>query len=217
MASTLSILRLWALAAGANLARPRGDRLDTLALSDDVPRAKETLDRWWNLSGPEDAVSTIDWLRTEGHTVRIQALLRHLHSLPAHQVEQFITNDDRWPQHQKRYAWDHRSEFRDGRLEAFDMVRMLFIARATYTAGWLPKRVAWDTVFEAAGRLQEAYDSWAEMSNNYLLGRRYWAGGDPKVQLLFDKHAKWLTTNPESPWQQLPWGLTLKTFFWDCG
>jgi hypothetical protein len=215
MGKSLSTPRLWALAAGANLTRPRGDRLDTLELSDDAPRAMETLDQWWDVRNRADAESTLTWLRTEGHTVRLQAVLRHLRALPDHDREAFIASDEGFPRHQKRYAWDHRDEFRDGGLEAFDMVRLSFVARATYTAGFIDKGTAWDAVLEAARRLQRSHDSWAEMSNNYLLGRRYWAGGDPKVQLLFDKHAKWLTTNPESPWQHLPWATSLKIGFWD--
>lgn len=208
-------IRLWALAAGANLTRPRGDRLDTLALSADVARARETLEAWWDIGGREAAVSTLAWLRAEGHTVRLQEILRALAAIPAGQVDEYLATQKRWQDHHARFAWAHRDAFRDGRLEAFDMVRLSFVARAAFTAGYLDERTAWEAVLEAARRLQAGYTSWTEMSESYLLGRRFWAGGDPGQQKIFDRAAQWLATSPESPWQRLPWTMSLKLRFWE--
>ena len=215
MSSSLSKVHVWAIAAGANLTRPRGDKQETLALSESAASAQESLGTWWNVHSPAEVDETLAWLRKEGHTVRLHAILRGLSSLPEDEVDAYIVNEEEWPVHQARYAWKHRFEFRDGGLEAFDMVRLSFIARAGFTAGWLSKRAAWDAVFEAANRLQKGHGSWQEMSQNYLLGRRFWAGGDPKVQVTFDKFAKWLETSEKSPWHPLPWYMPLKPNFWN--
>jgi len=214
MGSSLSQVHVWAIAAGANLTRPRGDKQEALALRESAASAQESLATWWDVHSPADVESTLEWLRTAGHTERLQSVLRQLEALPADEVETTIANAKEW-HHQARYAWAHRGEFRNGGLDAFDMVRLSFIARAGFTAGWLGRRAAWDAVFEAARRLQSGHDSWQQMSKNYLLGRRFWAGGDPKVQETFDKFAKWLETSSKSPWHPLPWHLPLKPNFWN--
>lgn len=216
MATSLPTVHLWALAAGANLTRSRGDRLDTLELGKTTAEAaRDTLERWWDVTKPADVEPTLAWLRDGGHTAALEEILRETRALPPAELEAYVEAKRKFSRHQIRYAQEHRDEFRDGKLEAWDMVRLSFVARAAFTAGWLSKRATWDTVFEAARRLQRGYSSWNEMSENYLLGRRFWAGGDPKEQKVFDHHAKWLTTHPESPWQHLPWHLSLKPNFWN--
>lgn len=44
------------------------------------------------------------------------------------------------------------------------------------------------------------------MSENYLLGRRYWGEGED-LQKYFDAAAHWLLTDRRSPWRRLDWGI----------
>jgi hypothetical protein len=49
-----------------------------------------------------------------------------------------------------------------------------------------------------------AYSWWQELSDNYLLGRRFWGGRD-ETQPQFETRARWLTTDPHSLWRRLAW------------
>jgi Protein of unknown function (DUF1266) len=80
------------------------------------------------------------------------------------------------------------------------------VARAAFSAGYLDEAKAWQHVEHAAQRLRRTYRSWSEMSENYLLGRRYWGEGED-LQKYFDAAAHWLLTDRRSPWRRLDWGI----------
>ncbi len=210
-APVLSPVQIWALAAGANLTRTRGDRLDRLELGCSVEKARESLSTWWDVNGPEDVHLTLGWLRHEGHSDELQRVLQTLAAVPESDFEAFLAAQSKSMQHRYRFAHDHRAEFKNGTLEAWDMVRMSFVARASYTAGWLDEAAAWEAVLEAARRMQRSHTSWVDLSQCYLLGRRYWAGGDPEQQKNFDKFGSWLEQSSKSPWHALDWTLPLAT------
>ncbi|HEY6321927.1 MAG TPA: DUF1266 domain-containing protein [Thermoanaerobaculia bacterium] len=81
--------------------------------------------------------------------------------------------------------------------------------RCCRTLEWrtvLEEAKAWQHVEHAAQRLRRTYRSWSEMSENYLLGRRYWGEGED-LQKYFDAAAHWLLTDRRSPWRRLDWGI----------
>jgi hypothetical protein len=207
----LSLVQQWAIAASANLCSPRKDRLDGLSLglaSDDV---RETIATWWNINGPEDVEPTFSWLWHEGHSARLAASFQLLDSMSDEQRTAFYASVPAEQRRSLEFAREHRSEFKDATLVAWDMVRLIFVARAAYSAGYLDEARAWSVILEAARRLQAGYASWAEMSANYLAGRRFWS--DTESQPLFDKHAAWLVSSSKSPWHGLDWQLPLGTIY----
>src|SRR4029079_5524122 len=131
--------------------------------------------------------------------------------VPAGRIERFVAEQDPDVRRSILFVAEHGSELKGGTLTAWDTVRLSFLARATFTAGWVDETTAWDVALEAARKLQRSYDSWAEMSQNFLLGRGFWGEASPASMEAFHKNATWLLNNERSPWTQLPWDLPLTT------
>jgi Protein of unknown function (DUF1266) len=198
--------RRWALAAGANMARMRGDSLETLAIRLPRKTLREMLLKGWKIRGPEDVEARLDWLDREGHTSELRIMLHSIAALPPRELEAWLGQFDQDLQRAARFAQQHREAFKDGEIVAWDLVRLIFVARAAFSAGYLDEAKAWQHVGHAARRLRSTYRSWGEMSENYLLGRRYWGEGDD-LQQNFDAAAHWLLTDKKSPWRRLDWGI----------
>jgi hypothetical protein len=195
----------WALAAGANMARARGDSLDSLAIGLPRKQLRAMLLQGWNIKGPEDVEPTLDWLDREGHTHQLRAMLKAIAAVPPPKIDAWLGQYDEDVQRACRFAIQHREAFKDGEIVAWDLERLIFVARAGFSAGYLDQAQAWQHIERAAQRLRRTYGSWSEMSENYLLGRRYWGEGEA-LQKRFDAAAHWLLTDRRSPWRRLDWG-----------
>ncbi len=207
----LTPVELWAVAAGANLSITWERQLDALALPNGQEKAREVLGRQWSVHGADDARQTFDWLRHQGHSAEFEQILHALEGVPAEKIESFVAAQDRHIRRAVLFVSEHGSELKGGTLTAWDTVRLSFLARATFTAGWIDEAAAWDVALEAARKLQRSYGSWAELSRNFLLGREFWGEASPESMAAFRKNADWLLTHERSPWTQLPWDLPLAT------
>jgi hypothetical protein len=196
----------WALAAGANMARARGDSLDSLAIVLPRKKLRAMLLEGWNIKGPEDVEPMLDLLDREGHTHRLRHMLKVIATVPPRELDAWLGQYDAEVQRALRFAMQHREAFKDGEIVAWDLERLIFVARAAFSAGYLDEAKAWQHIEHAALRLRRTYRSWSEMSENYLLGRRYWGEGED-LQKYFDAAAHWLLTDKKSPWRRLDWGI----------
>lgn len=195
----------WALAAGANMARARGDSLESLAIVLPRKKLRAMLLEGWKIKGPEDVEPRLAWLDREGHTHQLRAMLKAIAAVPPPQLDAWLGQYDEDVQRAFRFAMQHREAFKDGEIVAWDLERLIFVARAAFSAGYLDEGKAWQRIEHAAQRLRRTYGSWSEMSENYLLGRRYWGEGED-LQQYFDAAAHWLLTDRRSPWRRLDWG-----------
>ena len=203
----LTIPQLWAIAAGANL-RFKDSRFDRLEVGSTVIEAQGMLREQWSVTGPSAAEPLLDSLATVGHTAVLRAILPKVSALPPTRFEQWVAEQQPDQRRLLRFAYEHRTELKDGELLGWDLSRLINVARAEYRAGWIDEATAWRHIMPAARRLQRAYSSWQELSDNYLLGRRFWGGRD-ETQPQFESRARWLTTDPHSPWQHVAWNTPL--------
>lgn len=102
----------------------------------------------------------------------------------------------------------HRVGFRaqlDHDVLAWDLVRLINVARWGYAARYLREDEAWSYILDAAAELHRTYGSWEELARDYVLGHDVWAG-EPDEQ--FNKVTAELldTDNPLSPWNRVAWG-----------
>jgi hypothetical protein len=63
----------------------------------------------------------------------------------------------------------------------FDKVRIVWLARLGFAAGWLDEATSWRHVFAAQVALQQSYGSWLELRAAIEQGRAQWYGGAAKV------------------------------------
>jgi hypothetical protein len=88
------------------------------------------------------------------------------------------------------------------------MCRLVSVARFGAGAEYLTEAEAWKWILDAAERLRTAFDSWQELSENYLVGRNFSGFSDSDgsveriIQSLLDRN------NAASIWNQVPWGGT---------
>jgi hypothetical protein len=91
-------------------------------------------------------------------------------------------------------------------LLAWDLARLVHVARRCRHAGFLDEREAWDRALGAGRAVRPRFASWGGFGAAFLRGREVWAGGpDPRVEgavqkLLDDRASLWGTT----PWETLP-------------
>ncbi len=63
----------------------------------------------------------------------------------------------------------------------FDKIRIVWLARLGFGAGWYDEATSWRYVFAAQAALQQAYGSWLELRAAVEEGRAQWYGGAAKV------------------------------------
>lgn len=196
----LSPAQRWAIAAGANLARLNGSSLASVHTTKLPLWNRFILRRWWGVAGAQRLRETMTWLEEEGHRTEF----REIHRLLAPVAAGRATIDPEANTATLRFIVDHHGRFKNGDLVAWDFARLINVARFGFSAGYLPEVDAWQIITRAARRLASEYDSWQELSDNYVLGLRYWQDGaqpDP----FFLEAATWLASDPASPWRTVPW------------
>lgn len=97
---------------------------------------------------------------------------------------------------------DHGKNIEKNDFLAWDYVRAIHILGWGYLAEYLAEDEAYDMMKPFAKKLQEQFDSWDEMSENYLLGRGYWNYEETDHDMLEEDRQK-LLKDAGSPWVQI--------------
>ncbi|WP_407569917.1 DUF1266 domain-containing protein [Deinococcus altitudinis] len=101
----------------------------------------------------------------------------------------------------------HRAKFRPvlgHDVLAWDLVRLINVARWGYGGRYLSEEEAWAQIMPAASELHARYSSWDALAADYVLGHDAWAeGADPdlnrETRKLLDP------ADTKSPWNQVAW------------
>jgi hypothetical protein len=99
-----------------------------------------------------------------------------------------------------------RGEFEAHGLLAWDVCRMMQVARTAYGARYITEDEAWAWLMEGARALRAEYGSWAAMADDYLLGTRFVSKRGTEEP----HHAGaigWMRSSAESPWLAIPWEI----------
>ncbi|MFJ4657931.1 DUF1266 domain-containing protein [Nocardia sp. NPDC088792] len=91
---------------------------------------------------------------------------------------------------------------------AWDLARVVFIARSAYTAGYLPEDEAWEHMLAGLAIAQQHYRNWRQLSAGFLTGAIYWAATQDlaaakeqvgeRRKMLYGLHSR-----PSSPWRRI--------------
>lgn len=190
----------WAIASGGNLVRLNSAPFATLHYGRSRGGMKSMLKQWWGVHDRASLLKQLDWLEKEGHRTGFKQLYAQVANLSeaeianAHPVAKFV--------------WQNRQNFKNGDLIAWDLARLVNVARQGHTAGYLTAEEAWQKIMPAARLLQASYGSWNELSDNYALGWRFWQDGAPLEKVYIDAF-NWLKSNPDSPFQKVAWNTPL--------
>lgn len=182
---------------------------------------REVLKRDWDIADKSDALDVIENLYQRGHNSWYQDILAAYRKKAASgQVvelsdiidpvfQERMTQEDiaetKW-----RIEFVKTSKEKTLHIVAWDLCRIVIVARMARSAEYFDDQTAWKQIEQAVDRLTGFFHSWAELGENYLIGRSFWLGPEQSRQHQFIGAYKWLTS-PEaldSPWNQTPWPKT---------
>lgn len=212
----LSDEKLWALATCALLTERNHERHDLLAgcerTASDISRWKKGLRESWSVSNREDLLKTLRWLQQEGHRERFEKMGSYIGTLTPAELK--ALEEKNAGNAQASSAMEIAAQYykRLGKksILGWDYCRYVSVCRWGYVVGYLSEAEAWERIMPVARTLQSTFDSWEDLGNNYLIGRRFWS----QQQTLRDgeeykKVLETFRTDSNSPWVKLPWNLDL--------
>lgn len=216
-APPLSPERAFGLAVSAILTELNGQRHDCLL--GDMPgyslkaQMNKVLSSYWDVSNSQAIYETLQWLSEKGHRTEYEAMheamsksnciSEPLQLLDKKVVEKMSAGERKGFERKvacvAKYGGQHPS------ILAWDLCRLVSVARFGAGAEYLTEAEAWKWIDDAALRLKAAFSSWRELSENYLVGREFW--GDPAAREQVEIIQKMLLDkdNSMSPWNRILW------------
>jgi hypothetical protein len=209
--------RAWALATTALLTYRNRDRIDTLlpdVRSDSsIVATRRLLHDWWEVDDRADLLRALTWLERGGHRVDFQTLSEKLVAMTDAQFQHALTTEQDHPNrvHIMKLMREYYRKHRENSLIGWDYSRYIMLCRWGYLVGFMSEGEAWRRIMPAARKIQTGFGSWAELGEDYLIGREFCSSQETANtgQLYRDIH-RWLVNEPQSPWNRLPWRTELK-------
>lgn len=84
-------------------------------------------------------------------------------------------------------------------VTAWDMGRMVNVARYSYDLGYISETQAWDYIFTAEQESSPLYADWAAFGRSYIIGRALWGGNNLNLHDAISTLKK-LKNDKKSPW-----------------
>jgi hypothetical protein len=209
--------RAWALATTAILFEINCQRLDMLAGTTITPDGeeyeKQQLSQGWGISNRDDLLRKLAWLQYQGHRFGFEEFGRRIDALTEQDILALEAKVQSNPQLETQLdvvIKNHRN-LGEKSILAWDLIRYISLCRWGYLAGYFSQEETWDLVMPAALRLQQTFDSWQDLQNNYLIGREYSFPQEiqtkgARFRAIYERFLQ----DPASPWNSNPWGLDLK-------
>jgi len=206
----------WALATCAVLTEAREGRHDVLADRKPTLGAqimeRSALSRWWGIENRMDLFEMLLWLQTGGHRKNFDEMGKRIASLSPGEIagmkNAVAGNVER--SNDIDIVLKHYTEFGDKSILGWDYTRYVALCRWGYVVGFISEDEAWEKIMPVARLLQQRFDSWEDLGNNYIIGRRFWSAKETArqgklIRSAFNK----LLTDPSSPWNTIPWDLDM--------
>ena len=83
---------------------------------------------------------------------------------------------------------------------AWDMGRLVNIARYCYDCGYISENEAWEYIFFAQNESARYYSNWKDFANAYIIARAIWGGDNMSLSIHIDT-VKDLLKDEKSPWK----------------
>jgi hypothetical protein len=207
----------WILGCSGLLWERNRDDFETLAGTAINPirvrDQKNSLSEWWGIKNREELLNNLLWLTQEGgHREGFERDGRWAAMMTAEELEAYLEPYGQYAEkcNELRIAHQYYESLGEKSILGWDLSRYLCLCRWGYLCGWLGEREAWDLMIPVARRLGERFDSWEELGENYLIGRRYWSLKQTEQNgHLFEEAMDRLREMPSSPWNRYPWDLDL--------
>ena len=207
--------KAWALATAAILFQANGERHDILAgverSPENIKEQKESVADSWGIYNKQDLLEVLDGLDKGGHRKHFEALGTYVMSLSDSTRNILIklqtTDQDR---NEIDVVMKHYARLGKKSLLGWDYCRYVSLCRRGYLFGYFTEEEAWRKIMYAARILQNTFDSWQDLGENYLIGREFWSYENvgPHGQRYRNAYDR-LLNDPKSPWNITVWNLNL--------
>lgn len=209
----------WALGCSAMLMERNHSPHNILAAGEitflNVQRVKFLLNHWWGVENREDLLETLAWLDEEGgHRRMFNAVGKYVSNMDGEQFESVLAKcgSDMNKKQRLIIAWRYYEMLGEKGILGWDYTRYIAMCRWGYTVGYITEQEAWDRIMPVAFKLQETFDSWAELGENYLIGRQFWSYTHTQDSgELFTAAFSRLKQQKDSPWNRYPWDMNLNS------
>ena len=170
---------------------------------------RQSLEYWWGIKNRENLLSTLAWLLQEGDRYEFDRLLGYVVTMSDREYKKILKNTtDLQKKNQLQTVYENQGLGKKSIL-AWDACRFVYLCRVGYFLDYLNEEEAWELILPTALTLQQTFNSWKDLGNNYLIGRQFWSYQQTEMYGdEFQKAYKELLSNPQSPWNTIPWDLT---------
>jgi Protein of unknown function (DUF1266) len=205
----------WALGCAAVLTERNHDS-HTLLAGDELTEesrvaTQKLLSGAWGVNSRAELFDTLASLDEKGHRADFAKIGRVIWPLSQEIYEGFLAGEDD-PEviNKMRVAREYYVQLGHKSLHGWDYSRAICLCRWAYTVGYLSEEEAWERILPMARLLQTIFDSWEDLGQNYLIGRRFWSCEDTNEDgWRYEDAVQRLLDMRDSPWNQQPWDLDL--------
>ena len=175
---------------------------------------KKSLLNYYGVRNREEALVTLTWLSDRGHSVLFDAIKRFSAGMDcciddSHLEDEEKPNTYEYINHlketadilEKKGCIHSKADFATCSIKAFDMGRLVLVARCSYDCGYITDTEAWEHIFSAYKKCQIIYNDWQELARGYIIGRSMQGGENITLGGIMGI-ADELLHDPESPWQK---------------
>ena len=201
--------KYWAMAASALLTELNNERHDLLGSRLPKPihvkRERWALYRWWGVTNRKSLLSQLDWIDSGGHRFGFDQMTASLDAMtPAQLNAATIANPE------VKTLLEQKNKVGKKSLIGWDYCRYISLCRWGCLVGYLTEQEAWTRIMPVAIKLQKTFDSWADLGENYLVGREFWSEKetDKSGRKLREKYDE-LLKDSWSPWNRCKWAMDL--------
>ena len=199
--------QLWCLGLSAINAQGNGERHDVLAHSD-PERFRNTLSAWWDIDDRKTYLESVQWLRSGGHRKGFNEIVGQVEARTSAELSALmeeISKKEPRLSHQYRMVNHYRTVMSGCGIAAWDLARVVLLARMACTCGYIDEAEAWQTIFSEAHQANSLFRNWYAFAHSYLIGRQFAMrnlNDDSGMENIKSTHL--LLTDPASPWLRYP-------------
>jgi hypothetical protein len=215
--SEIALQHAWALGCAAVLTERNCDPHNMLGTSYKSPKSIEDhrsfLVDTWDIKNRDNLLESLLWIDNGGNRKEFKRWGEKVQSLRNEEYDKLLTEhqgDDK-TLNRIKVAAAYYTALGDKSLLGWDYSRYICLCRWGYMAEYLSEEEAWQKIMPVAKLLQNTFDSWQDLGQNYLIGRLFWSYEETKQGgYNYEDAYMRLLDMPSSPWNRLPWDMDLK-------
>lgn len=216
----LGTIRQIALNVGAINGEQIMSYVDSLTTGLDKATLRDNVFDSYGIKSKDTAIKELGWLLNEGHRGYFEILKRDFSSAMPKPPEDGeidwmeIIDATRLPEYKSNLK-DSIEPLVNGKyirkpkdlasmsILAWDMGRLITVARICYDCGYITEEEAWELIEEAYALCKDRYSDWKELASGYVTGRCMWSGFTTMAAGVMGLTHD-LLTHQDSPWKKSP-------------